>query len=77
MKKFILFISIFLCASNLMAQDLGNGFTRKVNFDVIVTDTSSFEHVVHFMRVDKTYCSGMHTLEAIFPLYADQPLSGG
>lgn len=67
MKKFILFISIFLCASNLMAQDLGNGITRKVNFDVIVTDTSSFEHVVHFMRVDKTYCSGMHTLEAIFP----------
>ncbi|MBQ8656237.1 MAG: transglutaminase domain-containing protein [Prevotella sp.] len=38
-----------------------------INAQVIVTDTSSFERVTHYMKVDKTYCSGMHTLEAIFP----------
>ena len=38
-----------------------------INAQVIVTDTSAFQHVTHTMRVDKTYCSGMHTLEALFP----------
>ena len=34
---------------------------------VIVTDTSTYQHVKHYMKVDKTYCGGMHTLDAIFP----------
>lgn len=34
---------------------------------VIVTDTSSFERVMHYLNVDKTYCSGLHTINAIFP----------
>ena len=34
---------------------------------VIVTDTSTYQHVKHYMKVDKTYCGGMHTVDAIFP----------
>lgn len=39
----------------------------QIHAQVIVRDTSAFERVTHFMRIDKTYCSGMHTVEAIFP----------
>ena len=54
MKKSIFFaaLSIILCTAS--AQ-------------VIVTDTSDFQRVKHFLRFDKTYCSGIHTLQAIFP----------
>ena len=38
-----------------------------VQSQVIVTDTSTFERVSHHMTVNRTYCGGMHTLEAIFP----------
>jgi len=62
MKKISLVISVFFCFGFIPAQ----GQTLQSQ-QVIVTDTSSFDHVKHYMRVDKTYCSGMHTLEAIFP----------
>lgn len=54
MKRIELLLAIFFPVTTINAQ-------------VIVTDTSSFERVTHYMKIDKTYCSGMHTLEAIFP----------
>ena len=50
--------------TNLLALIL---ITTTVQAQVMVRDTSAFEHVTHSMKVDKTYCGGMHTLEAIFP----------
>lgn len=67
MKRLAVFIIVLHFIGHLMAQDIYKGHTKESNNQVIVTDTSSFDHVMHFMRVDKTYCSGMHTLEAIFP----------
>lgn len=42
-------------------------FAASASAQVITYDTCEFQRVTHAMRVDKTYCSGMHTLQAIFP----------
>lgn len=55
MKKMFLFLTFGALSLGL------------ANAQVIVTDTSDFQRVKHVLHVDKTYCSGMHTLEAIFP----------